>query len=224
RGGVARGVPGPVPSKRAADEAHPDGAEPPRSSARVPRGPGTPLATPPRRPPIGRSRHSKRWRDRRPGWEKDPDRGATPSVRKPGGLSFESGSTDEALPRLLARGLVVLAGAELARDRVVVREHEGGEARVEELGFHDVLFDEAARPVAVDRVLLEPVLERRIPAGPDADGHPRRVERGRLDLDADAPGLVEHQQDVDIAIDVGPLDRRRRRRKAEHAERPRQRD
>src|SRR5262249_10172129 len=154
-----------------------------------------PLATPPHRPPIGRSRHSEGRRHRRPGGDQNPDRSPTTRVRKPDSLSFRSGFRGEAPPRPSApqsaapRG-ARLAGAELARDRVVVREHERGEARVEELGLHDVILDEAARPVALDRVLLEPALEYCFAAGPDADGHPGRVERGRLDLDAEAPGLV----------------------------------
>ena len=118
----------------------------------------------------------------------------------------------------------MLARAELASDRLVVGEHEGGESRIEELRLHDVFPDQAAGPVAIDRVLVEPALERRLAAGPDADGDPRRLDRGRLDLDADPPGLVEHQEDIDISIDVGSLDRRGRRCEAEHAERPRQRD
>src|SRR5262245_24209725 len=50
-GRVREGANGPVPSKHASDIAHPDGAQPPRAGARVPRGPLAPSRTPPGAPP-----------------------------------------------------------------------------------------------------------------------------------------------------------------------------
>ena len=51
-GCTAGGVAEPVPSKRTSEVARPDGAQPPRSSERVPRGRGHPSRTPPSPPAL----------------------------------------------------------------------------------------------------------------------------------------------------------------------------
>src|SRR6267142_1002992 len=206
------------------EPSHPGAAHACRVVAGTPPPPPAPPPHPAPSPaPIGRSRQDERWRHGRPSRKQDPNGSTTTSVGEPGRLGLGRGLAHQALARLLAGGLVVLPGAELARDRLLVRKHEGGEARLEELGLHEVFRDEASGPVAIDRAVPEPALERRFAAGPDADGDPRGIDRGRLALDADPAGFLEHQERVDVPIDVGSLDRRGRRREAQHAERPRHR-
>ncbi|PYM76874.1 MAG: hypothetical protein DME03_07765, partial [Candidatus Rokuibacteriota bacterium] len=65
------------------------------------------------------SRRGKGRRDHRAVRDQDADRGAPARALEPLGLRFLRRGADEDLARLLARGLVGLAGSERARDVVL---------------------------------------------------------------------------------------------------------